>query len=135
MGMHSDCGEVVLGRKFCAKCGRWRYVMEFSRRSTETGKLRGACKTCERVRSRGNFSCRLDPEPMLAVLRDYRARHHGANVREGSWRTLSALSGVSERSINRWWTGQSKHVELLQADKVAVALGIPLGCIYPWDEQ
>jgi hypothetical protein len=62
----------------------------------------------------------LDPAPLLAEL----AR---ADV---SQRELAQLAGVPARAIYRVVVGESRHVQLDTADKLAVALGVPLALMY-----
>ena len=60
----------------------------------------------------------LSPEPLVRVLR-------GVEIR-----TLSRRSNVPERSIDRLLRGESRHVRIDLADKLALAVGIPLSLIY-----
>lgn len=48
---------------------------------------------------------------------------------------LARLAGMSARGIYRLQTGESEHVRLDVADKLARALDIPLALIYPEDQE
>jgi transcriptional regulator with XRE-family HTH domain len=49
---------VICGRKFCARCGRWRHVVDFRpRRDAKTG-LTSYCDTCLRVVGRETRAAR-----------------------------------------------------------------------------
>ena len=62
----------------------------------------------------------LPREPLVAVLRPL----------NGQRKQLARRAGVTERTVTRLMTGESKRVRLDVADKLAVALGIPLATIY-----
>lgn len=157
---------IVLGRKFCARCGHWRHVCDFSRspRNTRSG-LYTYCQTCVRIMHRERrvkrteaqllldreyqrfwyearrraagvapraFQNRksvidhpervfLDPAPLVALLTGYE---------NGALRTLALSAGVSERGLHRLLHGESHHVRLDTADKLAVALGTTLSLLY-----
>jgi hypothetical protein len=63
----------------------------------------------------------LDPAPLLMEIE---------RKCDGEYRWLARVSGVSERAIYRLRTGESAHVELANADKLAVGLGLTLELIY-----
>jgi hypothetical protein len=63
----------------------------------------------------------LDPEPLLAELR----------LRNGEWGLIAERAGLQGRTVHRLLHGESAHVRLDVADKLAVALGIPLSILYP----
>jgi hypothetical protein len=65
----------------------------------------------------------LRPGPLVTEL-----RRQGVSIR-----TLSRRSGVPERSIDRLFRGESQHVRVDLADKLAVAVGIPLALLYGSD--
>ena len=50
MQVRRTSNPVVLGRKFCAGCGRWRPVHDFAR--YRSGSPRPRCGCCERLRAR-----------------------------------------------------------------------------------
>lgn len=62
----------------------------------------------------------LPPEPLLAEI-----DRSGVNTEE-----LARMSGVPARSVFRFRSGESQHVRLDVADKIAVALKVPLALIY-----
>jgi hypothetical protein len=113
---------IVCGRKFCTVCGRWRLLCDFTH---EGDKPRGACVTCRRVAARTAARNiprhRLDPAPLLALL---------DRVPIGELGALARRAGVSERAIRRYRTGESRHIDLDLADRLALALGSHLSLIY-----
>lgn len=62
----------------------------------------------------------LPPEPLLAEI-----DRSGLNAEE-----LASMAGVPARSVFRFRSGESQHVRLDVADKIAVALNVPLTLIY-----
>jgi hypothetical protein len=152
---------IVLGRKFCAGCGRWRHVVDFA---LHKGRPRPRCCACQRAYQRAwhanatpeqrdrqreysriwqeakrreagiaprNFHHRrsvidkvefvgLPPEPLLAAI-------DGVGLPDI---VLCAAAGVPPRSVYRLRVGESRHVRLDVADKLAHAIGVPLWFIY-----
>ena len=112
---------VVQGRKFCSKCGCWRHACNFGRQGDG---LRGVCRKClarrERNRRHNGGSDPLLPrEPLLRELE-----------RRAGLYALARNAGVSDRTIRRIRV-ENKRVRLDTADRLAVAMGIPLSTIYP----
>lgn len=73
---------VVLGRKFCATCGRWRLLTDFhvSKRSASGTALYwfGSCQACSRVRKRERVGARPRKYGRLSyeeTLRRHKQRH------------------------------------------------------------
>lgn len=186
-------GPIVCGRKFCAGCGRWRHVIDFSVHARKPQVyLDSYCRGCRRrwrrayladpaVRERhreyhrfwtdaqrraagipardwpassrrgggaGNGSSGTLPiEPLIAVLEAY-ARgwylEHGvtdadvqgvsvqltARRRIGPWRELATLANVPERRIWGIRHGEYRRVSTVTADRLCVALDVPLETIY-----
>lgn len=165
---------LVLGHKFCSRCGRWRHACDFAPTPQNTGSgLYSYCGACNRSAHREIWANRTDEQRELR--REYRRfqdealrrragipprafrRRTAVDTRSGmrldtgplvdainrylnsrivnghdhSIVQLSALTGLSERTFNRWLRGEHQHVELGYADRVAVALGIPLALLYP----
>ena len=156
--------EIVLGRKFCLGCGRWRHLCDFGRirsagRRHET---RSRCYTCSRRQARYYRESRT-PE-QRALEREYQRFWAEAKRREqglaprrwdrrtvidrtervllpvdpirqllmehfGEWRELARLTEISERTISRLAYEQA-HVRIDIADRIALALGEPLGLLY-----
>lgn len=54
---------------------------------------------------------------------------------ERSVENLAALAGINARTINRFQNGQSRRIRIDVADKLAVALDIPMPLIWPDDEE
>ena len=65
----------------------------------------------------------LEAEPLLAELQAWRA--------ENTMVELSRLSGVSDRSIRRYASGERTHVREDVADKLAAALDQPFRFLWP----
>jgi hypothetical protein len=66
----------------------------------------------------------LDPAPLLTAI-TLRCNGDADSLTE-----LSKVSGVSERAIYRLRYGESAHVRIDNADKLAVGLGLTLEMIY-----
>jgi hypothetical protein len=62
----------------------------------------------------------LDAEPIQRELRS----------RVGQWREIARRTGIDERAIFRWVSGESRHIRLDLADRLAFAFGIPLYLLY-----
>jgi len=69
---------------------------------------------------------RLEPGPLLAAL----WRWHAGST-ERSWDALVRASGVPQRTLHRLLHGESRHASLDVADRLAVAVGVPLAILYP----
>jgi DNA-binding CsgD family transcriptional regulator len=156
----------VLGRKFCAGCGRWRHLCDFppdTRRGGRISEIRSRCETCVALGAR-YYQQHLSPAQQEARRERQRFWKHKQRRDAGipevtyqrasvvdrvEWRYLdptqlveaierSGLSdleiqhraGVPARTIFRLRTVESTHVRLDVADKVAVALDLPLALIY-----
>lgn len=65
----------------------------------------------------------LDPAPILRVI--YLYLDDGGTVRE-----LERVSRVPEKSIRRLMTGESRHVRIDVADRLALAFGLHLDLVY-----
>jgi plasmid maintenance system antidote protein VapI len=65
----------------------------------------------------------LDPEPILAEIAAWRA--------ENTMMELSRRSGVPDRTIRRFISGERQHVREDIADKLAAALDQPFGYLWP----
>jgi hypothetical protein len=79
----------------------------------------------------------LAREPLATCLRTYlAATFPGKSVEGGGLRGLaSRYPGLHERTMDRILTGESKHVRLDVADRIAVAIGVPLAVMYPEDQS
>jgi hypothetical protein len=76
----------------------------------------------------------LDPAPLLAELERFTTEadeHFTANGHRTIWTLLAKQSGVSQRALYRLRYGESKHVRIDIADKLCVAIGVPLSVLYP----
>jgi hypothetical protein len=180
---------VVLGRKFCSGCGRWRPVSDFHLQSERpplranglgrppsASGLRSRCQACSNAAQRQRRAVRtpeqrridaeyyrfysevhrrlagkpvrvrktsvvdhperilLDPAPLLAELEHYIRQlgdNYSANGHPKTWGELAERAGISQRAIYRLRHGESQHVRIDIADKLAVAIGVPLAVIYP----
>lgn len=169
---------VVLGRKFCSGCGRWRQVNDFPRLTRAVGwGLRARCWVCFRAyqralhrnmtpeqldlkreygriwlegeRRRNGVPLRanrktvvdhaerifLDRKPLVEAMDRYATQELASGrVRGGQsdlWTALALEAGLEPRALYRVRTGESRRVRLDVADKIAVALDIPLAVLYP----
>jgi hypothetical protein len=66
----------------------------------------------------------LDPEPLLAEIAAWRHANH-------TMVELSVRSGVPDRTIRRWVSGERQHVREDVADRLASALDQPLTYLWP----
>jgi transcriptional regulator with XRE-family HTH domain len=153
---------IVCGRKFCARCGRWRGVCDFGRQpgNTLTG-LRSYCHGCERAVRRAWWQNASDEQRQRVVeyrrfwreaqgMKPRRRRDSVIENREaiylpapplvaelrqwdGGWEALARRAGVPPRTINRLVHGHHHRVQIDVADKLAVALGVPSAVI--WGER
>jgi transcriptional regulator with XRE-family HTH domain len=158
---------VVLGRKFCARCGHWRHVCDFRPCAHSVDGLFSYCHACKRSYEReyrGQMTeqqrearreynrIRAEARRRAAGMRVYE-RHrpsvidrvervllprdpivHELRRRRGELTTIALKSGVPERTITRLLSGESRRVRIDVADKLAVALGVPLATLYPSPE-
>jgi hypothetical protein len=167
----------VLGRKFCAGCGRWRHVIDFSTQKRQGSLYSSYCRVCTARRHRRYYHSahsvqwwerhreyariwsqtkrRLEgkPErqwsrarvidqieyrflpaaPLAGEIALYLAHPRpGATIGDRDFGKvgLARRAGVPARSLERLITGESRRVRLDLADKLAVAMGVPLALIY-----
>jgi transcriptional regulator with XRE-family HTH domain len=78
----------------------------------------------------------LELEPLLDAMNAYVARElrNGRDSGNGLpdlWESLALEAGLSARAIWRVRSGESRRVRIDVADKIAVALDIPLSLLYP----
>lgn len=72
---------IVLGRKFCARCGHWRHLCDFRPDTGNPGSgLRSYCQACERIRRREAYR-QLMLDPVRATLRREYYRIRGEALR------------------------------------------------------
>jgi hypothetical protein len=155
---------VVLGRKFCPICGRWRPVGDFNFDSANKTGLRSNCGTCcgrrrraiyrkltfeqlEDRREYQRFWTDAKRREQGIPVRDFRNRRSVVDtperillprepivaelrIRKGQMKQLAVKAQVPERSITRLVSGESERVRIDVADKLAVAMGVPLEVIY-----
>jgi hypothetical protein len=160
--------EVVMGRKFCPGCGRWRHLCDFPRDRRKNpyyhGRLTSRCEACGNIARR--YYYRHSAASQLELRREYwriykEAKRREAGVPESTanrrrvtdrkerifldpaplvaeikrqcgdeYGWLARRSGVSERAIYRLRSGESAHVRIDNADKLALGLGLTLELIY-----
>jgi hypothetical protein len=163
---------VVLGRKFCSSCGRWRPAPDFAL-VARTGKLTAWCMGCQRQSNREAFARKtplqrerrreyeriwteaqrrkkgipprpfshpparpiervlLPREPLVEVMEWYVLTQRANGHPDFGWKTFAQMTGGNARSLLRLRTGQSRHVRIDLADKIAYAMGMSLSMIYP----
>jgi hypothetical protein len=85
---------IVLGRKFCARCGHWRHVCDFAPRSRNTGSgLDSYCRACNRMMNREAYA-RQTPEQRerqreyWRIWREAKARAAGVPRSKGKRHTV-----------------------------------------------
>jgi hypothetical protein len=155
---------IVLGRKYCADCGRWRLLLDFSPQVRGSAQYSPYCRVCTARRHRRSYHA-PHPAEWWALRREYariysQAKRREAGIPARQWRRatvvdkiemvglrpepllaviaqldlsdieVARLARVTPRSIYRLRVGESRHVRLDVADKLAHALGVPLELIY-----
>jgi hypothetical protein len=166
-GKISDRNPIVLGRKFCSGCGRWRQLCDFppdTRRVKRHALTRARCEACVRIGAR-YYQTHLSPEQAENRRERQRFWKHkqrrAAGVPEITYQRRSVVdtpewvyldaspivaaldakqvvsdvelamrAGVPPRAIYRLRNGESAHVRLDVADKLAYALGLTLALVY-----
>jgi hypothetical protein len=103
--------------KVCADCGALLPKVCYPTRTPR-------CRPCNR-QPRERVRVFLDAEPLLVQI--------GMWVRARPLIELAREAGIPERSIRRIMSGESAHVRLDMADKLACAMNQPLGLLYPWE--
>lgn len=79
----------------------------------------------------------LPREPLLREI-DFWLQLHLPEWRRDEDRTvenLASLAGTSARQVYRLQVGESRHVQLDLADRLAMAMGIPLVLLYEDEEM
>lgn len=78
-GGGAGTNPIVCGRKFCAGCGRWRHICDFSSNKREPKlALNSRCRTCERIAQR-----EMRADPMRGGLRrEYERIWHESKRRQ-----------------------------------------------------
>jgi transcriptional regulator with XRE-family HTH domain len=78
----------------------------------------------------------LDPTTLVEEIDRWLELHlpKWARDPERSEERLEQLAGVSEKTVSRLRSGESRRVRLDVADKLAVVLGIPLELLCPYEE-
>jgi hypothetical protein len=149
---------VVLGRKHCAGCGRWRHVCDFG---VIRGRFRARCRACHRAYMR-LWTANRTPEQREArreyerFLTEGKRRQAGIPVTRRKlpsvvdrpeyvflepgpllgaikgWEDLdlAKVTGIPARTIFRYRVGESRHVRLDIADRLALAVGTHLWDLY-----
>lgn len=72
---------IVLGRKFCAECGRWRPVHDFSPAKRRGGGLCSYCRACANRKARAWYHAAHPPE-WWELRREYSRIYQQAKRRE-----------------------------------------------------
>ena len=158
---------IVLGRRYCVGCGRWRPVHDYPRIARQqAGGLRSRCWACHRAYQRRWLAERSADEREL--YREYariwqEAKRREAGIQRRVYRRRSVVdrtervlldpgpilselhrrraelaeialqAGVTPRTLFRYTHGESARIRLDVADRLAMALGIPLATLYPED--
>jgi hypothetical protein len=73
----------------------------------------------------------LPREPLLAEMDRYVREQRGNGRPDFSWGDMAMQAGVAERQLHRLRVGESRRVRIDVADRIAIAVGVPLSLIYP----
>jgi ribosome-binding protein aMBF1 (putative translation factor) len=152
--------NVVLGRKFCPDCGRWRHLCDFPHRRDE--EPYSYCTHCswhrvkryretspialERKRESERFGQERRRREAGVPVRVFRNRRTVVDrpervffepdplvkrlKQEDSIEELARRAGLHDKTIRRILSGESKHVRIDVADKLASGLGLTLFLVY-----
>jgi len=74
---------------------------------------------------RGEYP-RLDRDPLVSAISDWR-------LAGGTMQSLSFESGVPDRTIRRYMSGESRHVRIDVADRLCMVLPTAFNTMYPYD--
>jgi transcriptional regulator with XRE-family HTH domain len=137
-------------RSYCRICDARRKRARYARRTAEEKRLRREYDRfwAEARRRREGAAVRLRhrrvpkgkdeiitvvPGPLLAEA----SRHillQQWDDPEYDWSTLARTAGISDRTLRRLRNGEQERIGVDIADRVAVAIGVPLALIYPYEE-
>ncbi len=145
--LHFYAGPVVCSRRYCTNCGRWRLIVDFSPHSHAPDgtivRWQTYCQTCRRVMSQqrkarevynGTHRLMLPVGPLVSeMVRFFELRH--ADHPRFTWDDFADLAGMSARQMLCYRNGERQKIGLALADRIAIAMDIPLMLIYPYDEQ
>lgn len=73
MAKRSGPNPIILGRKVCSKCKRWRHISDFSCQKREPFKLQSQCHVCAREVTRAWYE--EHPDKRAEYTRVWRERH------------------------------------------------------------
>lgn len=125
---------VVCGRKFCAKCGRWRLAMDFDvqRSPGRPDRLRSWCRTCQRISLRRYPATKRQRELRREYQRIWQeVQRRRAGVPPRHWRFPRPLP---QNDNGRFLDPSPLVAELAQWDgtqkALAAAAGVPPRAIY-----
>jgi transcriptional regulator with XRE-family HTH domain len=115
---------IVCGRKFCAGCGRWRLIVDFSTRSSSRDvlQLQGRCHPCQAAYLR-EWRANLEPVVKEKIRQEDRARAKRVHRRRTSEERAAEAAqqrAYRERNRERLLAAQrQKHAELMKDPKYA----------------
>jgi hypothetical protein len=108
------------GRRNCARCGLWRYYIDFYPYNPS------ACRRCEQARYRARHEPRYDhwlpAEPLQEWIEQKRLEY-------GSMARLSEVCEVHPRKLSRMFT--QRFVQLAPTDRLLTKEGSSLNDLYP----
>ena len=151
---------IECGRKHCAGCGRWRHVCDFALHHGVLRARCRTCQRIYQRNWHANATPeqRARIREYLRIWDDAKRRERGArknnrrrpsvidqvegvyleptllvaklNRHAGELDRIAALAGISERQLRRYRNGESARIRIDIADRIAVALGLPLALLY-----
>lgn len=162
-GRGAFTNPVVLGRKYCPTCGRWRQVNDFAATKGGAGVV-SKCRVCQYRYNKMMHARRS--EEQIELRREYhriwqegRRRRLGiprralsreaprsknarrlpvgpiaSILREADLAAIANLSGVPDRTLRRIVTGEFSKLNLDLVDRLCMAVDIPLPILYPEDQ-
>ena len=91
---------IVLGRKFCAECGRWRAVHDFSPAKRRGGGLCSYCRVCANRRAKRHYHA-PHPDQWWELRREYSRIYQQAKRRERGIPATTATRPLPKSKLDR----------------------------------
>lgn len=112
--MRSGPNPIILGRKICSKCKRWRHIQDFSCQKREPFKLQSQCHACARVVVRKWYE--ENPEKRAEYTRVWRERHleqarESGRLRQAERRHSPRTRAKVRRQTRKAWRKMRKDPE------------------------
>jgi hypothetical protein len=107
--------QIVLGRKFCTRCGRWRPVHDYRLRADGVT-LYGQCRACVRTTQRDGYARRREDPEWLERRREYERIYHEAKRREAGIEARVWVHGRPYPDASTKWVTDAEPIRELVRD-------------------